>query len=144
MSTATTEAPALRPLLLLQIEVAPPLLLGQLNGQERRMIAILGGRADGLFSGTVLPGGSDLQTVRDDGTIELHARYALDAGEQGRLMVENTGLRRAAGDGEAPYFRGWMRIEAPAGPLGWLNSRLLLTTGRRAGSSVHLEVFEVL
>jgi len=108
------------------------------------MIPILGGRAQGRFSGTILPGGSDLQGVREDGTIELLARYALDLGEAGRLLLENTGLRRATGEGEAPYFRGRMRFEAPAGPLAWLNDALFLTSGYRDGALVQLEVFEVL
>lgn len=144
MSDNTIPLPALRSILRLQIQVAPPQLLGRLNGQERRMIAILGGHAEGLFSGTILPGGSDIQTVREDGTIELLARYALDAGEAGKVLIENTGLRRATGEGEAPYFRGWMRFEAAAGPLDWLNRALFLSSGYREGGVVHLGVFEVL
>ena len=137
-------APALRPMLRLQIEVGPPLALGRLNGLERRLVPILGGTADGQFSGRVLPGGSDLQAVRDDGTIELLARYALDLGaDAGKVLLENTGLRRASRTGEAPYFRGRMRFDAPAGPLAWLNDALFITSGYREGHTVCLEVFEV-
>jgi len=137
-------APVLRPVLRLQIEVAPPTLLGRLNGVERRMVSILGGRAQGRFSGSILPGGTDVQSVRDDGTIELMARYAVDLGEAGHLLLENTGLRRTATENDRPYFRGRMRFEAPAGALAWLNSAIFLTSGYRDGSVVHLEVFEVL
>lgn len=136
--------PALRPIVRLQIEVAPPIALGRSNGLERRMIPILGGRAYGLFGGSILPGGSDIQAVRDDGTIELLARYALDLGGAGRILLENTGLRRASGDAEAPYFRGRMRFDAPAGALAWLNNAMFLTSGYRDGGVVHLEVFEVM
>lgn len=145
MSESTSiPAPALRSVLRLQIQVAPPQLLGRLNGQERRLVAILGGEAQGLFSARILPGGSDLQTVREDSTIELLARYALDAGEAGQLLIENTGLRRAPREGEPPYFRGSVRFEAPAGPLAWLNQAVFLSSGYREGGVVHLEVFEVL
>ncbi|HEY1092192.1 MAG TPA: DUF3237 family protein, partial [Burkholderiaceae bacterium] len=78
------------------------------------------------------------------GSIELLARYALDLGEAGQLLLENSGLRRAPSDGQPPYFRGRMRFDAPAGPLAWLNHALFITSGYREGSVVHLEVFEVL
>lgn len=144
---ATTSAPALRAVMQIAVNVAPPLALGELGGAERRLVAILGGsvaHVDGVsFSGTILPGGSDLQLVRADGAIELLARYAADLG---KLLIDNAGIRRqgAGGADAAPYFRGTMRFTAPAGPLQWLNDSIFVSTGYRDGGTIHLDVFEVL
>ncbi|HEY8605609.1 MAG TPA: DUF3237 family protein [Noviherbaspirillum sp.] len=137
---------ALRHVALLRVEVAAPESLGILDGCERRIVRILGGSAEGpFFKGTVVAGGNDIQTVRPDGSVELVARYALDLGNAGRVMVENTGIRRPPATPDArPYFRGVLRFQAPRGALDWLNSTLFLTTGHREGSTVHLEVAEVL
>ena len=135
-------APAMRCIAQLQVQVAPPIELGRLNGLERRMVPILGGSIDGEgFAGTILPGGSDVQTVREDGVVELVARYAVDLGEAGKVFVENSGIRRMGAAGTPPYFRGRMRFEAPAGPLGWLNDAFFITTGHREGNVVHIQVF---
>ena len=138
-------APALRTVARLAISVAAPQSLGQLKGAERRLIAILGGTITGDgFSGSILAGGSDLQMVRADGTIELLARYAVDLGELGQVLIENTGIRRAQAPDTAPYFRGAVQFTAPAGPLQWLNDSVFVSTGYREGGTIHLEVLEVL
>lgn len=138
----------LRSIARLEIAVVPPVALGELKGTERRFVAIKGGNVSGpLFSGTILPGGSDIQLVRANGAIDLVARYALDLGPLGTVLVENTGIRRAEDVADAngrPYFRGVMRFEAPRATLGWLNDTVFVTTGYREGGTVYLEVFEVL
>jgi Protein of unknown function (DUF3237) len=142
---------ALRPFARIRVEVAPPVSLGMLDGAERRMVSILGGTVEGVhLHGKVLAGGNDIQSVRADGSVELVARYALDLGTAGMVMVENSGARRPpaadqAGDQQAlPYFRGVMRFQAPPGALEWLNSTLFLSSGYREGSTVVLDVEEVL
>ena len=137
----------LRPFAQIRVEVAPPIGLGVLDGSERRMVPILGGTVQGPhFTGKVLAGGNDIQAVRADGSVELVARYALDLGAAGMVMVENSGVRRPVpGAPQAPaYFRGLLRFRAPAGSLEWLNTTLFMTTGRREGNVVVLDVEEVL
>jgi hypothetical protein len=147
MSAHTPGTVGLRLVARIEIIVAPPISLGHLAGLERRMIPILGGKIIGEdFAGEILPGGSDVQSVRADGTIELLARYAIDLGKQGSLLVENTGIRRPASSGKAgspPYFRGMLRFSAPAGPLQWLNDSVFVSSGDRQGNTVHLDVMEV-
>lgn len=79
---------------------------------------------------------------------KLVARYALGLGLLGKVLVENTGLRRApasdAGSPAAGYFRGVFRFQAPEGVLQWLNDSVFINTGRREGNCVKLEVFRVL
>lgn len=140
--------PTLRPVIRIVVNVAPPEVLGQLSGAERRIISIVSGTVSGPgFTGAILPGGSDMQVVRADGTIELTARYAADVGPHGKLLIENTGIRRAAAAGEEstqPYFRGVMRFSAPSGSLEWLNNSIFVSTGYREGGTVYLEVLELL
>lgn len=129
----------------IEVQVEPPIALGELAGAERRIIAIAGGtlHISGLF-GTILPGGADTQSVRPDGTIDLTARYAADMGEAGKLLIENTGIRRVGPtSSDAPYFRGVMRFAAPPGALQWLNHSVFINTGRREGGTVILDLFEV-
>lgn len=138
---------SLRSVLQLAIRVAPPMLLGGLGVTERRFISILGGTLSGSgLNGTIVPGGSDIQRVRADGTIELTARYAVDLGDDGKLLVENAGIRRPSRDrnSEQLYFRGVVRFDAPSGPLQWLNDSLFVSAGYREGETVHIEVFEVM
>jgi hypothetical protein len=142
--------PSLEKLARIEVRVSPPLQLGALAGSERRMVPILGGMMwiYGL-EGTILPGGSDIQRVAADGKIELVARYAIDFGAAGKLLVENTGIRREALEAPAPgiepmpYFRGIIRFDAPSGVLEKLNQSIFLSTGHREGGTVSLDVFEV-
>ena len=112
------------------------------------MIPIIGGTFSSAdFRGVILPGGSDVQSVRSDGTIDLLARYAVDLGQYGNLLIENTGIRRAVGPDQAdgvPYFRGVVHFCAPPGPLQWLNDSVFVSSGYRDGSTVYLDVMEVL
>ena len=140
--------PALRHVARIEVNVSAPILLGALAGLERRMIPIIGGTFSSAdFRGVILPGGSDVQAVRSDGTIDLLARYAVDLGQYGNLLIENTGIRRAVGPDQAdgvPYFRGVVRFCAPPGPLQWLNDSVFVSSGYRDGSTVYLDVMEVL
>ncbi len=147
-SCTTATVPSLRKVASIEVSVAAPVLLGELAGMQRRMIPIAGGSftSDGV-SGVILPGGSDVQTVRPDGTLDLLARYAIDLGPQGNLLVENTGIRRASVPGQvdvAAYFRGVLRFYALPGPLPWLNDRIFVSSGYRDGHTVFLDVMELL
>lgn len=149
--SAVPAAASLRKMFQLEVSVAQPILLGDLAGTERRIIPIAGGTLRGTdldgteISGTILPGGSDIQTVRADGTIELTARYAADLGDAGKLLIENTGIRRAARSAanEPPYFRGVIRFSAPPGRLQWLNDSVFVSSGCREGGTVYIDVFEL-
>ena len=71
--------------------------VSQLEGDAGDVVMIpFGGTAKGeIFSGTVLPGGTDTQTVNLNGVRHMSARYTLEgtdsAGETCRIYIENTG-----------------------------------------------------
>jgi Protein of unknown function (DUF3237) len=145
-----------QPLFELQIDVDPPLVIGDVCGELRRAIPLRGGSVAGLFAGRVLPGGMDFQTVRADGVIEIAAQYVLARGDGARVEVRSHGVRAARPEvlaalaaGEVVpaseyYFRTHMRFVAAAPDLVRLNQVLAVSVGERRPDSVALAVYEVL
>lgn len=148
--------PELRFVAHLDIVVGEPVVIGPTGAGTRRMVPILDGSVTGeVLSGRVLPGGLDLQIVRDDGTSDLTARYVIetDAGES--VLVVNHAIRSgtaadmralSAGQPVDParvYFHGCPRFETSAPRLTTLTHRLHLAVGRREPDRVVLDVFQV-
>jgi Protein of unknown function (DUF3237) len=144
-----------RPLMTLAVDVAASVSIDA--GQHgRRAIPIVGGTVAGVYTGKVLAGGADWQTIWPDGRLELEAHYVLDIDGYGLVEVSSSGVRHGPPDvlaalarGEAVepnlyYFRTSMRFRTAAPGLLHLNAVIALSKGRRDKSTVHLEVFEVL
>lgn len=97
----------------------------------RRIVPITGGafRGPGI-AGRVLPGGADRQTIRADGVRQLDAIYELQADDGAILMVRNQVLIDAVSppEGYDRYARSVVQVNAPDGPHGWLNRRILVGT----------------
>src|SRR5215831_19082799 len=74
------------------VEVGEPVVVGEMGGQVRRYVPLLGGTVEGAYRGTIVPGGMDWQTVLPDGRLEISARYVLQL-EQGNVEVRSDGLR---------------------------------------------------
>jgi len=147
----------LRQLFELECEVSAPVTSGSGPAGEIRLIPILGGHFSGAaMSGVVLPGGSDWQTVRSDGGLEISARYLLQTDRDERVEVRSDGLRAASPEvlarlakgellppGEY-YFRTAVRFRTGAPRLVQLNDRLAVAYGQRMPRGVRLEFYEVL
>jgi hypothetical protein len=145
-----------RPLIALEIEVDPPVVLGQVRGELRRYIPLRSGRVSGAIEGRVLPGHSDWQTVRADGVIEIAAHYMLERTDGARIEVSSIGVRAgrpevlaalAKGErlpGSEYYFRTHIRFTTSADDLLYLNDVLAVSVGERRGNLVCLDVFAVL
>ena len=131
--------------------------LGATPRGRRRIVPILGGTVRGpRLEAKVLPGGADWQQVRDDGVVELVARYSILTTDGVEIAVVNRGLRHAAPEvmarmacgGEVDpalvYCRTTPQFEAPAGPYGWLNRSVFVASAERWPDKVRIEVFEVL
>ena len=138
------------------VEVAPPTLLGPCPVGERRVVPILGGRAEGpRLAGTVLPGGADTQLIRGDGVAEIVARYVLLLDDGTLVHVVNRGLRHAAPDDMARllrgepvdparvYFRTNPQFETSAPGHAWLNRTLFVGMGERQPDTVLIRVFSL-
>lgn len=147
----------LRRLCDLEIRLGTPLELGSSLRGRRRVIPITGGRVLGpRLQGVVLPGGADWQTVYEDGTAQLEARYTLRLDDGALIDVTNFGYRHgpaeilaalACGETVDPrsyYMRTTPRFETGDPRHAWLNRTLFVATGARLPDAVKLSVFEVL
>jgi hypothetical protein len=146
----------LEPLARLVVEVGAPIEIGPTGAGRRRLIPIVGGTVEGpRLNGRVLPGGVDVQLVRDDGATEVEAHYAIELLDGTRVYVHNRGLRVASvedterllrGDPVDParvYFRSTPRFEAPAGPWRWLMHGVFVGRGERRPDRVELEFWRL-
>jgi hypothetical protein len=139
------------------VEVGPITSLGAGPLGERRMIEIVGGHFEGPeLRGAVLGGGADWQIVRDDGVIDLDARYALREERGGVIRVLSQGYRHgppevlaALGRGEnvdpsTYFFRSIMRFETGAPELAWLNKTIAVARAERRAREVVLHAYKLL
>jgi hypothetical protein len=146
-----------KPILLIHCQLENILKFGTTPYGERRIINILGGTVEGpKINGRILPGGADWQIVRNDGVVDLRARYTVETDTGGLVLVNSEGLRhgprevmeRLARDQTVDpslyYFRAFMRFETADPAASWLNRILTVGYGSRENKAVRLAVHEVL
>jgi hypothetical protein len=129
--------------------------LGPGPAGHRRVVAITGGSCEGRLAGAILPGGADWQVVRDDGVIEIEARYVIETGEGARVLVESRGLRHgppdvmaalARGEDVDPglyFFRTLIRFETGSADHAWLNRIMAIGRAKRERNAVLIDLFEI-
>ena len=140
----------------LEVRVGAPVAVGRTAGGERRVVPVLGGRVLGpRLTGSIVPGGSDVQLVRPDGVVEIEARYVVELDDGARVFVHDAGVRHAPPDvaaapapGEAVdpalvYSRTRVIFETDAPRYRWLTRDLFVGTGARAGDHVVLAFHHV-
>jgi hypothetical protein len=141
----------------LAVDVGEIVTMGPGPLGERRIVAILGGKFEGpLMRGTVLPGGNDWQIVRDDGVLDVDARYALREERGGAIRVVSQGYRHgppdvlaALGRGEEVdsskyFFRSVLRFETGAPELAFLNKTIAIAKAQRKARQVLLTAYTLL
>ena len=101
-------------------------------------------------------GGADWQIVRDDGAIELDARYAIKEARGGIVQVVSQGMRHGPpdvlarlgrGEDVSPdqyFFRTIMRFETGASELASLNKTIAVATAERKARRVELQAWRLL
>jgi hypothetical protein len=148
---------ATQPLFVMRLDVKPIVVVGQTPGPFRRVGIVPSGTFAGeRLSGTVLDGGSDWQTVRDDGSTTLDVRLLLKSDDGVTIAMSYRGVRHGPAelierlergqviDPASYYFRIAPIFEAPAGRYEWLNRIIAVGTGHRFESGPVYSVFEVL
>ena len=107
------------------------------HAQQAILLPFIGKCTGPYFTGTILPGGADVQRRSPDGRLTLSARYALEgtdcAGKPCRLFIENTAL---SCPGEDTVTHPTIRTDSEA--LRWLETAEL--TGRIESGKDHLEI----
>ncbi len=145
-----------RPLMTFFIEVRKPWIVGKTPAADRRIGEIAGGRFEGeRLRGTILTGGSDWQTVRDDGAWVINVRMLLETDDGALIGMTYTGLRHgpeeviaAIGRGEqvspdAYYMRVVPVFETAAEKYHWLNRVVSVAQGHRLSTGAIYNVFEI-
>jgi len=146
-----------RPLFVMRLEVRALQVVGATPGALRRIGVVRGGSFAGeRLSGTVLDGGSDWQTVRNDGATTLNVRLVLKTRDDALIGMTYQGLRHGPPDvvarierGEAVdpasyYFRINPLFETAAATYDWINRILAIGIGHRQAGGPVYSVFEVL
>ncbi len=135
----------------------PPIEQGVWDNQRHRIVPVAAGTVEGpRFSGKLLPGGADWQTLRvSDGVTKVFAKYSLRHEDGTIVSVTNTGVRRgppdvmeklAAGERVDPatyYFRASPVFSVQPGPHGWLEESTFVCVGKRWPDSVELDFYRV-
>jgi hypothetical protein len=148
--------PLMKHIFTVKADLANILDVGPTPAGHRRVINIQSGKVTGpRLSGKVLQGGADWQIVQPDATLDIEARYTIQADDGGLIQVLSKGMRHGPPDviakvvkGEPVdpglyYFRTLMRFETSAPAHGWLNRILAIAYGARLDNAVELQVHEV-
>jgi hypothetical protein len=146
-----------QPLLVFQIEVKPPSIVGATPGHDRRIGEIAGGRFEGeRLRGTILSGGSDWQSLRADGATTLNVRLVMKTDDDALIAMTYLGVRHgpkevldriARGEKVNPteyYMRATPYYETASEKYGWLNRVVSVAYGHRVAGGAIYQVFEVL
>jgi hypothetical protein len=150
------DAPHLRPVCTLKVELGPIIEMGQGRAGKRRIIPITGGTVEGPeLSGTILNVGADWQTIFADGSADLDTRYAFETHDGAVIEVVNLGFRHgspevlerlAKGEEVSPdsyYMRTSARFETGDPRYQWVNKSIFVGTGMRKASAVEVAMFAV-
>jgi hypothetical protein len=147
----------LQPLFIFQIEVKPPSVIGATPGYDRRIGEIAGGRFEGeRLGGRIHSGGSDWQSLRNDGTTTLNVRLVMETDDGALIGMTYLGMRHgpkevlerlARGEKVSPseyYMRATPYYETASEKYGWLNRIVSIAYGHRMTGGAIYQVFEVL
>jgi hypothetical protein len=118
-----------------QVAVAEPIELGTDALGHRRVIPIVGGEVSGGWTGAVLHGGADWQTVLRDGTVLITAHYPVRLDGVGTACFEVRGVRRPY----EPEFCTTLRLTGL--PDTELGATTYVTVGAKDGGVVAYDAY---
>ena len=146
-----------RALLTVRLDVRGPLPVIAVPGAARRIGVVTGGSFDGeRLEGVVMDGGSDWQTLKADGSVQLDVRLILKTTDDALIAMTYRGIRHGAPEviarvdrGEVVdpseiYFRSIVQFETAAPRYDWLNHLVAVGIGQRRADGPVYSVFEVL
>ena len=122
---------------------------------HRRVVPIVGGRVTGAIEGEILPGGADWQIVREDGAVEVDARYTARTEDGALILIHAAGIRSGDAaaleallrgesvDPETYYFRTVLTLEAGDPRFAELQNVLFVTSAVRDANRVHYAAYRV-
>ncbi|WP_313823345.1 DUF3237 domain-containing protein [Citricoccus sp.] len=148
--------PRLEFLATVAVDVAEPVEVGRTHRGLRRVIPISGGTVTGPgLNGHILPGGADFQLIQSDTASDLDARYVIETDDGDRLYVMNAAYRTGSAEdiaalargervpAERIYFRCAPRFEVAGETWSWLESTVVIGSGRREPDRVIIDLWAV-
>ncbi|GAA1973040.1 DUF3237 domain-containing protein [Microbacterium pumilum] len=147
--------PGLEPAFEVEVVLGPLEDHGPTRRGHRRVVPIVGGSVRGAFDAEILPGGADWQIVRDDGAIEVDARYTARTADAAHVLIHATGVRSGPPDvleallrGEpvdpsAYYFRTVVTLEASSTELASLQNSIFVASAVRTADRVTYTAYRV-
>ncbi|UOQ57468.1 DUF3237 family protein [Leucobacter allii] len=143
-----TSAPALPELayaFTIVAEVDPGLPIERRAGESLEIIPITGGSVSGRISGTVQPGGADWCLYRNDGALNVEARYWIRTDDGDVVDVVNLGriAPGSAPDAADGLFMSTPQFRTTAPGLQWLTQRVFVGRAEAFGTHTTIDVFEV-
>ncbi|MGO1884125.1 MAG: DUF3237 domain-containing protein [Citricoccus sp.] len=148
--------PQLEFLATVAVEVAAPVEVGRTHRGQRRIIPIAGGTVTGPeLNGAVLAGGADFQLIESATSSDLDARYVIETDGGERLYVMNAAYRTGSAEdiaalargervpAERIYFRCAPRFEVAGERWAWLESTVVIGSGRREPDRVLIDLWAV-
>lgn len=155
----TPPPPALDYLGRLKVTVSEPVEVGRTHAGMRRVIPITGGTFTGPHgNGEILAAGADFQAIRTDTESFLDARYVVATDDGARLFVANFAYRTGSAEdiaalargervsAERIYFRCAPQFEvadSAESNWSWLNSTVVIGSGRREPDAVIIDLWSV-
>jgi hypothetical protein len=146
-----------RLMFVMRLEVKPPLVVGSPPDNYRRIGVIPGGSFEGdRLSGKVLDGGSDWQTIRPDGAVNLNVRLVLRTNDDALVCMTYQGVRYGPPDviaridrgevvdPESYYFRVNPLFQTSAPQYDWINHVVAIGIGHRLADGPIYSIFELL
>ncbi|TKX20869.1 fumarylacetoacetate hydrolase-like protein 2 [Elsinoe australis] len=128
----------------LHVHLAEAIDFGTSAEGDKRFIGITGGHFEGpKANGTILAGGGDWNTVREDGVVHLLAKYSIRTDDG---TVISTAARLSEGqEGQEWYTKTWPRFVVEDGKYSWLRQACFVGNLRRPDrpSHVKIDVFEL-
>jgi len=145
------------------VSIDEDLTIGPVPGGIRNITPITGGVFEGPgIKGTVIPGGADWSLTRENGVIDICARYTLKTDDDVLIYVINKGLyiekpgglqeRPASREGVEPvpeYFRTTPVFEVSNEKYDWLNRNIFVCdplcdhAGKRIGTNLGIFMPEI-
>jgi hypothetical protein len=147
--------PRLEKIATFHVQIGAPVEMGVTGKGRRRIIPITGGTATGLFTGTIMPGGSDVQVIRPDNVAEIVASYGIETDRGTHVFIQNPGLRHAPPavfdrlmrgeivDPNLVYFRTTPRIETDDPALKWMENDIFVASGARYPDRVQIDLYHL-
>lgn len=125
-------------------EVDPELPIERRADETLTIIPITGGPVSGRIEGEVAPGGADWCFFRNDGAIEVEARYWFKTVDGDVVDVVNVGRIAPASERNPDgLFMTTPQFRTTSPKLQWLTQRVFVGRAQAFGTHTTIDIFEV-